>query len=264
MPDPSSRGWGPGWPNCQTNKVKTLVRPDGLRLPVRVEIMEMVAWLLDETERRGYDIRPGETWCYACRQIRGSTKPSYHSWALSLDLNAPANPMLYGKPGWQWLHDHGRTDMPKWLPDLWKAHMFGWGGDYPNRQDAMHLEFMGSPADAARITRELKAGTAPVTVGRGLPIRLAKGTQADPYQANWLIAHLQEDLLVWGSRNPRAALGLRPLGKDAVYGPTTASWVVAFKRWVIDFQKAFRMPVWPNDDTNVGNLTWGTLQFWTS
>jgi hypothetical protein len=48
---------------------------------------------------------------------------------------------------------HLITDMPAWMPDLWNAYGFRWGGDYINRPDAMHYEFMGSVADAARLTQ---------------------------------------------------------------------------------------------------------------
>lgn len=160
MADARVRGWGPGWPHCSTAKIKVLKRADGLRIPLREEILPLVAWLMDETERRGYDIRVGETWGYACRAIRGSSTASNHSWGLAIDINAPANPMLKGKPGWQWLHDHGRTDMPKWLPELWIANGFYWGGNYATRQDAMHVEFLGTPGDAKRLTDKLIAAPA--------------------------------------------------------------------------------------------------------
>jgi hypothetical protein len=153
--DAQGRGWGPGWPNCQVGSIVTLTRSDGLRQPIRREIAALVAWLIDETERRGYDVRPDWTWGYACRAIRGSNTASNHSWGLAIDINAPTNPMLYGKPGWQALHDAGRTDMPAWMPPLWNQYGFRWGGDYASRQDAMHYEFMGTPADAAAETAKI-------------------------------------------------------------------------------------------------------------
>jgi hypothetical protein len=58
------------------------------------------------------------------------------------------------------------TDMPAWMPDLWNAYGFKWGGDYRTRPDAMHYEFIGSVADAARLTqvardKRLGEGAAP-------------------------------------------------------------------------------------------------------
>lgn len=154
MSSAASRGWGPGWPNCQRGTIVTLVRPDGLRLPIRREIAPLVAWLMDETERRGYDIRPDWTWGYACRAIRGSSSPSNHSWGLAVDINAPKNPM-----GSRLI-----TDMPRWMTDLWKAHGFGWGGDYRSRPDAMHMEFLGTPADAARYIAQVQKPKPPVVL----------------------------------------------------------------------------------------------------
>jgi hypothetical protein len=60
------------------------------------------------------------------------------------------------------------TNMPSWMPDLWNAYGFRWGGDYITRPDAMHYEYMGSVADAIRHTalaRQNRLGeirTAPV------------------------------------------------------------------------------------------------------
>ena len=65
--------------------------------------------------------------------------------------------MLHGVPGWKALHTSGRTDMPEWMPALWKLYGVPVGGDYSSRQDAMHYEFMGTPADAARYIAKIQA-----------------------------------------------------------------------------------------------------------
>lgn len=145
--------WGPGWPNCQSSKINKgffvdtvwgrVTFPGG----VRYEISELVARLVQETSNRGYrfGIQGNASygcWGFNCRAIAGSSTPSNHSWGLSVDINAPKNPQ--GK--------YLITDMPPWMPDLWNAYGFRWGGDYVNSKDAMHYEFMGSVADAARYT----------------------------------------------------------------------------------------------------------------
>ena len=145
--------WGPGWPNCQRDKINTKFFSDTrwgrVSFPggVRHEICELVDRLVKETANRGYRFGvPGNPsygcWGYNCRSIRGSDEASNHSLGLSIDINAPKNPM-----GSRLI-----TDMPGWMPDLWNAYGFRWGGDYRNRPDAMHYEFMGSVADAARYT----------------------------------------------------------------------------------------------------------------
>ena len=125
------------------------VRVSGTRFPsgVRTEVAELISRLVQETKNRGYrfgtDADPSYgCWGYNCRCISGSSSPSNHSWGLAVDINAPTNPHS----------DSLVTDMPSWMPDLWTAYGFRWGGTYSSRPDAMHYEFMGSPSDAQRYT----------------------------------------------------------------------------------------------------------------
>jgi hypothetical protein len=153
----SERGWGSGWPNCQTDKIVPLTVA-GISFPggVRGEIHDLVVMLLEETEALGYKLghEPGASGChgFGCRPIKPpggglSDTPSNHSWGLAIDINAQAN-----------LNTNGPlvTDMPDWLPDLFNEYGFRWGGDYRHyggsSVDAMHMEFWGTPADARRLT----------------------------------------------------------------------------------------------------------------
>lgn len=198
-----SASWGAP---CE-GTIKTLVRSDGLRLPIRLEILELVALLIDETERRGYDVKPGQTWGNSCRKIRNSSSWSNHAWGLAIDINAPSNPMT----------NRLITDMSSWMPALWKSYGFRWGGDYRGRKDAMHYEFLGSVADAKaqteRARRELKGGAKPVI------FRLTAG------QIKWLAESVDIPAgeltlataigLAESNGNPRAYNGK---GLDASYG----------------------------------------------
>jgi hypothetical protein len=47
--------------------------------------------------------------------------------------------------------------MPTWMPPLWNQFGFRWGGTYSSKKDAMHYEFMGTPADAAHHTARAQA-----------------------------------------------------------------------------------------------------------
>ena len=145
--------WGPGWPNCQYGKIERRFYVDTkwgrVSFPggVRTEITELLSRLVKETANRGYRFgvvgNPSYgCWGFDCRAIRGSNQPSNHSWGLAVDINAPVNPM-----GPTLI-----TDMPDWMPDLWNAYRFRWGGDYISRPDAMHYEFVGSVAEAAHFT----------------------------------------------------------------------------------------------------------------
>jgi len=149
------RGWGPGFPNCQRDKLVTVALSNGQKLPVRGEISFLVKALAEETLRRGYWLTPGWNWGFACRAIRGSSTPSNHSWGLAVDLNAPTNPM----------GSTLKTDMPTWMVELWESYGFRWGGRYPTRPDAMHYEFVGTPADAQRLTKKILADGIGAAIG---------------------------------------------------------------------------------------------------
>jgi hypothetical protein len=141
-----TRGWGPGWP---ANRSKDMVRVTAGDVTVIVHkvIAPVIGHLLDKTLEGGYQLKAGECWGYANREIRNSSpkRPSNHSWGLAVDLNSLTNPM----------QSPLRTDMPSWMTNLWKSFGFRWGGDYQGRKDAMHFEFMGTPADAARLAAQL-------------------------------------------------------------------------------------------------------------
>lgn len=139
-----NRGWGPGWPVNRLADQKVLKYITGR---VHKDIHELVSLLCAETERRGYKIRKDWSWGYASRPIAGTRTPSNHSWGLAVDINAPKNP--WKRPL--------TTDMPDWLPALWKRYGFRWGGDYQkSTPDPMHFEFMGTPTDAKVMTERAR------------------------------------------------------------------------------------------------------------
>ena len=219
----ADRGWGPGWPTDNSSKLK-VVRTAGIAVSVRAEMAPLVKWLLDETVRKGYKPRNGECWGFANRPIRGTQIPSNHSWGLAVDLNAPANPMT----------DHLVTDMPAWMPKLWKSKQFRWGGDYKSRKDAMHYEFMGTPEDAVRLSKEVggsTTATAAAAPGDARPLlkRKAKGDA---------VRLLQERLNANGFK----------LETDGIFGKDTDA-------AVREFQKAKGLTV----DGKVGKNTWAAL-----
>jgi len=157
----SDRGWGPGWPNCQEDKIVPLTFMGISFLHgIRAEIHDLVVMLLEETEGRGYHIghTPSEPGChgFGCRPIKQpggalSDTPSNHSWGLAIDINAQANILTNGPLV---------TDMPDWMPYLFNEYGFRWGGDYRHyggtTVDAMHMEFWGTPADARRLTERAR------------------------------------------------------------------------------------------------------------
>lgn len=118
---------------------------------MRNELVDLTSMLVQECKNRGYQFGSSSDpsygcWGYSCRAISGSNNPSNHSWGLAVDINAPSNP--YTSPL--------VTDMPDWMPDLWNAYGFRWGGDYSGSKDAMHYEFMESVQAAADYTTKAR------------------------------------------------------------------------------------------------------------
>lgn len=143
----AQRGWGAGWPSCSAINVAgtAIVTADrsGVRVSVHKRIARLVDLLMDATEARGYLLKGGQCGAYNCRAISGTSVASNHSWGLAIDLNWQSNPYVGPR----------RTDMPAWMPTLWNRYGFAWGGDYTgSKQDSMHYEFMGWPADADAMT----------------------------------------------------------------------------------------------------------------
>ncbi len=134
--------FGPSWPVRNPYIVPLSV--GGVDFPggIHSSIHDLVVMLLIETQRRGYRLVPGWCWGYANRAIAGTATASNHSTGTSIDINAPKNPM-----GPTLI-----TDMPDWMPVMWKHYGFRWGGNYQGKKDAMHYEFMGTTADAVRFT----------------------------------------------------------------------------------------------------------------
>jgi hypothetical protein len=227
--------FGPGWPNCSRSQIVTLVRNDGLRLPVHQDIAGLVAILLDLTELSGYDVKPGQTWGYACRAIAGTSTPSNHSWGTAVDINAPSNPRrARGLPR--------ITDIPKKVVALWKNHGFRWGGDY-SWPDAMHMEFMGTAADAQRIERRLRAylGSATPTVPH-IPDR--KPPAAD-FPGTVRMGDTGVKVRAW--QRALNAAGYR-IDVDGVFGPAT-------NHVVRDWQAKHALTI----DGVAGSRTWTSL-----
>lgn len=234
----AQRGWGAGWPSCRGAKtagtaIVTAGR-SGTRFSVHKRIARLVDLLVDETERRGYLLVPGQCGGYNCRAIGGTNSPSNHSWALALDVNWAANPMR--RPL--------RTNIPGWLPPLWARYGFAWGGDYKGTPDPMHLEFMGTPADADRMTalavRELTGAPAPAPAAPKPSPKPSPGPSARPVlrqgSTGAAVRTLQTVLARWypdlrlavdGDFGPATANAVRRLQRnsglvvDAIVGPAT-------------------------------------------
>lgn len=146
----SHRGWGSGWPNCQTSKMVKVTNGDH-SMVVRREVAELFATLLKITAKLGYDVNPAgevnQTWGFACRAIAGSQTPSNHSWGLAGDINSLSNPMS----------SKFQCNIPPAVVHDWEVCGFYWGGRYTQKSDTMHFEFIGTPAEVASYLAKAKA-----------------------------------------------------------------------------------------------------------
>src|SRR5690606_22506237 len=81
---------------CPTSNIVTaVVGAQGIRLPVRREIVPLVAGLVLELEQaRGHSFDQYGCWGFACRAIAGTKRASNHSQGCAIDLKAPENPHL--------------------------------------------------------------------------------------------------------------------------------------------------------------------------
>ncbi len=148
----AQRGWGPGWPSCQSSKMTT-IHPCGLALSVRREAATVLDYLVRRFDAEVEDVNAGhDDWGFACRAIRGSSppRPSNHSWGLAVDLNSTQHPLSTAGTftSGQVLAIHLMTHEMRWVR---------WGGDYTHRKDEMHFELLGTPTDIAGLTRRVKS-----------------------------------------------------------------------------------------------------------
>ena len=94
--------------------------------------------------------RNGENWGpwgYANRAVSGTSTPSGHSMALSVDINAPYNPYS----------TTFQSDMPPNMVADFVACGMWWGGYYTGKKDAMHYGYCFPPASVAGHINKAKA-----------------------------------------------------------------------------------------------------------
>lgn len=149
---PQQRGWGAP---CTGARV-TVVLAGGARVSVRAELAELVGLIMRANEAQGYAYRAADTGAYNCRKISGSSSWSWHAWAIAVDANWQTNP--YTSPL--------RTDRPQWERDRWNRFGFAGGWDYDGAKDAMHAEFMGTPAQAAQLLEVARRELGPIIGGQ--------------------------------------------------------------------------------------------------
>lgn len=160
-PLPSTKGWGPGWSAGDTScsAVRPKIKPHPIFAGgVHQNIAELVDLIAGEMQRRGYRFQDPGCWGFACRGTKSSSgstggTPSFHSWGLGLDVNAPQNPFGAAQSS------SDIATKNRWIVGLMRRYGFFWLG--PDIADWMHFSFCGNPADARKMLRKAKADFAP-------------------------------------------------------------------------------------------------------
>lgn len=157
------RGWGDPTKGDYQRAHIMKVTAGGITVNLRVEVADVFRYLITQLAKdyplKGY----ADDWGYCCRPIRGYEDKwqrthdfkylSNHSWGLAVDLDSSVNPMSSDPSA---KHEFIRAIVEPIL------HPFGgrliWGGDYSgSRKDYMHLEYIGTPAEAKRDSATARA-----------------------------------------------------------------------------------------------------------
>ncbi len=211
-----TKGWGSGWPNCQSSKMAKASAPGPASAQVRKEIVPLVETLFAITELEGYKLKAASTGGYNCRPIAGTRIASNHSWGLAVDMNWNDNPysLIF------------KSDIPPAVVHAWEQAGFYWGGRYRVRKDAMHFEYLGAPSDVARDLKIARARLAslkapvPPTPVKPAPPKLAAGRK------------LGSRTLKRGNTGADVAVLQRflDLKDDGIFGAKTEAAVKAYQR----------------------------------
>lgn len=191
-PNLVARGWGAMSRNPTTGQWTFVPQSDQMTTVPGVtgKVHQLVAPIVDHLLRwleahRGRALDKDGNWGLAVRPIRGRETAAYagvvdawsnHSGGLAVDVEAPRNPMGVT----------GRGDFPPgWLEECHR-YGFAWGagvpdGDYLDRPDRMHVEFIGTPAQAREYLAQL-AGASSSTTSSSAPAAPAT-REDDPVSA---------------------------------------------------------------------------------
>lgn len=206
----SQRGWG-----SPCSGQRATVRLSQAAVSVDVRLAELVGLIMRANERDGYGYRAADTGAYNCRRVAGTRSWSWHAWALAIDENWQTNP--YTAPL--------RTDKPEWLVRRWNRYGFAWGGHYSGRKDAMHFEFMGTPAQAQAALELARRELVPTASDDQI-----RRDQADLTDTGFpcVVDGIWGEESAQQARNFQAAAGLVA---DGIVGPATRAKLAMVPSW---------------------------------
>jgi hypothetical protein len=125
--------WGnPNDPNFSKNNIVT-IKYGNQQWQVNKAAAAAYTGFLNELGATGYKI--SSSGGYVNRDIRGKPgQKSNHAYGVAIDINAAANPMLNGRL---------QTNLPKNIGEIASKYNLAWGGNWKNRPDPMHFEYLG-------------------------------------------------------------------------------------------------------------------------
>lgn len=160
------------WSKCECAENLMVTVPFcGDRIRVAPGTEACWAALASVLSHHGYEVRPGDTDSYNCREITGGAGKSLHSYGIALDVNWTTNPYIDHTGKRPVTFSDGRsqgeravdvkrrladTDMtPSMIEDVRGIRtksglrVFEWGGDWASVKDCMHFEIDLSPDELA-------------------------------------------------------------------------------------------------------------------
>lgn len=156
------------------------------------------------------DGKPWGPWGYDNRPISGTQRPSGHSVAVSVDINAPYNPYSYTF----------QSNMPPaMVADLESLGQY-WGGRYTGQKyDAMHFGFCRKPSSVAAYIVRVNKLLAAIS---GTPVTPTPAPKP-PSPTNPPVLKLTVDGM-WGANSTRRAQQLYGTGVDGVVSKQSVSY----------------------------------------
>lgn len=129
--DPLSAGW-------QDKNLTSVSAPNGQTWRVYKPAAAAFQGLLGDLVAAGYNPTSGGGFNY--RTIRGGTGLSQHAFGTAIDISPDDNPMLRGRL---------QTNLPPNVVEIAAKYGLEWGGNWKNRPDPMHFEYVGGAGPAA-------------------------------------------------------------------------------------------------------------------
>lgn len=121
----------------------TVTTPYGYKIRVAREAAPAFVGFLGDLKALGY--KATDSGSYNYRTIAGSKRLSKHAYGRAIDVNSATNPVQFANS--PFFKKRGMvTDLPKDVSAVAAKWGLRWGGDWKNKKDPMHFEYVGQKA----------------------------------------------------------------------------------------------------------------------